>query len=824
MEILGLAALPLTYRLFKNLPDKGYAFSKPLGLLLTSYVLWIGGTFGFLRNSFGGIILSIIVVGASFWWFYAEEIKKHPPKPVVIASEILFATAFALWSLYRAYTPDIAFTEKPMEFAFLNAILRSEHFPPYDPWLSGYAISYYYFGYIMVAMLTKLSGIPSSIAFNLGIALLFALTATGAFSVVYNLVARSPIRSPSRSLPKEASESARSEGRGVRSGISYGLLGALLVVVIGNLEGMLEVLHTKGIGSKAFWDWIDVKNLQKAPITGNWLPTDSWWWWRASRVIHDKDLLGRSMEVIDEFPFFSFMLGDMHPHVLALPFVLLAIGLALNILFRGEERDARCRMHPVFKIFGEDAFLFVIYALCLGGLSFLNTWDFPIYLSLVVASYTLHRWREKAAGSNLARDAIYTALGLFCLGVLLYLPFYIGFRTQAGGILPNLFNVTRLHQYLIMFGLFIFTLIGFLAFQYKELLAECDWREVNELIKRGILIWPVAAFAFPSAMLLSIAFILFTERGRAFLQGILESEAVQDVIAGRSIPSLIRLAISLRFTTPGLFLLLSTLITLIIILIARSKKQEARSELFTLLMALVSLLLTFSVEFVYLKDVFSTRMNTVFKLYYQAWVLLALSSAYGVYYTKERRRGIGQYLFLSGFSVLFIVGMVYPFAAGFTKAGGFAVEPTLDGMAYVRKNRPDEYAAIQWLNENIKGNPVILEATGGSFTEYGRISSRTGLPTLLGWDGHEFQWRGNSHEQDKRKPDIEAIYESLDIHRVSGLLEKYNITYVYIGHLERGKYGQRALTKFDRFMDLVFQKGDVRIYKRWVSVEKKQGK
>jgi len=238
------------------------------------------------------------------------------------------------------------------------------------------------------------------------------------------------------------------------------------------------------------------------------------------------------------------------------------------------------------------------------------------------------------------------------------------------------------------------------------------------------------------------------------------------------------------------------------------------STLFVLLIIATALLLTLSVEFVYLKDTFGTRMNTVFKFYYQAWILLALASAYGVYYIAKRARGLGRALFLAGFVALVALGMVYPLAAGFDKAGGFAPQPTLDGLAYTRQHSPDEYAAVQWLNENVSGTPVILEVTGGSFTEYGRVSSRTGLPTLLGWGGHELQWRGNYDEPGRREPDINAIYSSTDVQQILTLFEKYGITYVYVGSLERGKYNPAALAKFDRFMDVAFQQGNVTIYER----------
>jgi YYY domain-containing protein len=827
VEILGLAALPLTYRLFKNLSDKGYAFAKPLGILLTSYVLWIGASFGFLRNSWGGIVFSILVVAVGCWWFYSREKREaglasflRSNRRMVIANEVLFALAFVLFALYRAYNPEIMGTEKPMEFAFLNAILRSETFPPHDPWLSGFGISYYYFGYLMMAMLTKLSGVASAVAFNLGIAFLFALTVTGAYALMYNLV-----------------EGARKQGKLVASlpRCLIPLLGPLFVAILGNLEAIFEVLYSKGLGSAGFWNWLDIKELvSNGQVTGKWFDLGGgWWWWRASRVIHDKDLLGNSVEVIDEFSFFSFMLGDMHPHVLALPFVLLALALAFNVLRqkvpnsklqtpnpKPETQNSKLQslisnlQFPTSNL--QHPFL---HALCLGALAFLNTWDFPIYLLVMAMAYGLYRYGNYGRVNwALVRDVAYTAVGLGLLGALLYLPFYIGFQSQAGGILPNLFNPTRLHQYLIFFGPFLFVVIGFMMLVTKRLRAE---GEGKNLLRSGLNVFLWAMFLPPLAAFGAIAIILFTARGQAFLRSILESPVVRQQIGEADLPSLARRFIAIRLGNSWTYLFLALLIAWLVALLwgkLRAQKAEGRiaesSTLFVLLIVATGLLLTLSVEFIYIKDTFNSRMNTVFKFYYQAWVLLALASAYGVYYILERVRGLGRALFLAGFAVLFALGMIYPLVAGFDKAGGFAPQPTLDGLAWVRQHSPDEYAAVQWLNEHVQDMPVILEVSGGSFTEYGRFSSRTGLPTLLGWGAHELQWRGNYEEPGRREPDINTIYSSLDTQQVLTLLEKYDITYVCVGYLERGKYSPAALAKFDRFMDVVFQQGNVTIYKR----------
>ncbi len=884
IEILGLAALPLTYRLFKNLPDRGYAFAKPLGILLTSYVLWIGASFGFLRNSWGGIVFAILVVAVGSWWFYSRGNREAGIASflrgnirMVIANEALFALAFVLFALFRAYNPEIMGTEKPMEFAFLNAILRSDTFPPHDPWLSGFGISYYYFGYLMMAMLTRLSGVAAPVAFNLAITLLFALTVTGAYALVYNLVQGAEERrsrgAPLR-LQEQGSKGAGEQGRLGDSLIRYlvPLLGPVFVAVLGNLEGILEVLHAKGLGSAGFWNWLDIKELvSNGRVTGRWFDLGGgWWWWRASRVIHDKDLLGNTMEVIDEFPFFSFMLGDMHPHVLALPFVLLALALALNVL-RQEVPKSKIKNQksknklPIsniqslisnFQLPTSTLQHPIIYALCLGSLGFLNTWDFPIYLFVVAMAYGLHRYGHYGKVNwALVRDVAYTVVGLGLLGGVLYLPFYVGFQSQAGGILPHVFNPTRLHQYLIFFGPFLFVIIAFGALVTRRLRAEV---ESKRLVSSGLnaLFWTI--LLPPLAVLGSITLLMLTAPGQAFLRSILENERIRQQIGGADLPSLFKMFITVRLGNPCTWLFLALLIAWIVALLwgglrisgsnsaqPGSLRQSSRqapdpgqkreatavahnplraaldagriaepSTLFVMLIIFTGLVLTLGVEFVYLRDTFGTRMNTVFKFYYQAWVLLALASAYGVYYIIERAGGLGRLLFLAGFAVLFAMGMVYPLAAGFDKAGGFAHQPTLDGLAYVRQYSPDEYAAVEWLNQHVLDTSVILEVTGGSFTEYARVSSRTGLPTLLGWGGHELQWRGSYEEPGRREPDINAIYNSLDTQHVLTLLEKYDITYVYVGSLERGKYSPAALAKFERFMDVAFQQGNVVIYER----------
>ncbi len=839
MQVLGLAALPLAFRFFRRLPDRGYTFARPLGLLLTSYVLWLGASLGLLRNSVGGALFSIIVVAvASFVYYWRGRSDAEPgllawlraKGRLVLAVELLFAVALALWALLRAYSPDLttAGGEKFMEIMYLNSIGRSEYLPPHDAWLSGYAISYYYFGYVMTALLTLLSGFPAHLTFNVGVANLFALTCTGAFGMVYNLV---------KGTEGDSSRPVRA--------IPWGILGAVLVAVLGNLEGFLEMLYSARLLPVGFWRWLDIKDINQPfdlTVEPSLMPTrGGWWWWRASRVIHDLDPAGNSMGVqpIDEFPGFSFLLGDMHPHVLALPFVLLALAIALNALLRGREGaeasgEAEGWFEPVKR-------LSLLVPLCLGALAFLNTWDFPIYWLVFLIAYGFGQWaRYERFNWPFIRNLAVTGGAVAVLGFLLFLPFYIGFQSQAGGVLPTLYVGTRFRQYFVMFGPFLVAIAGLLTFLAIRLKREVPGKRL--LVRWAG--WTAAFLLVPlGLMLLIVLALVVTPQGRDLLEGVRHIPAVYEIAGDMPWGSLVGWLLLVKLRTWVMPLVVAGMAALGVFLLQRSAAPHPEdaalsladrgggsdrgslhhpSVLFTLVCAVMGLLLTLSVEFFYLIDVFRVRMNTIFKFYFQAWVLMAVASAFAIYWLsrrgawQERTERVVRGAFLVGFWLLFAMGMVYPLLGNVTRAGSFDHPPNLDGTAYLSTSQPDDYAAVAWLNEHVDGAPVILEkpGTGGnSYVYEGRVSALTGLPTLLGWAGHENQWRGSYEIPIAREPEIETIYNTLDPEAAMALLDKYDITYVYVGMLERNQYDPRALEKFERFMDVVYRDGSVTIYK-----------
>ncbi len=354
ITLLGLLTFPLSYRLFSKFADRGYSLSRAAGMLIWGYAFWMLTSLGIAQNNLGGILLGLTVLaGLSFWSLNRSDeyrtanllnwLKSNAR--LVITVESLFFFAFGALALLRAANPEALGTEKPMELAFINAILRSPTFPPRDPWLSGYGISYYHFGYILTAMLAKLTSTAGSIAFNLMTALIFALSAIGAYGILYNLLSFQTL-----DLSPQVSDNSKIKIQ------NSSLLAPLFLLLVSNFEGFLELIHQKGIlwvsGAPNFWTWLNIKNLNEDPTTLTPIPERFWWWWRASRVIQDFDLLGSQQEVIDEFPFFSFLLGDLHPHVLAIPFALLAIALAfyIFIVIFNDETD-RCKIFRHFPAY-----------------------------------------------------------------------------------------------------------------------------------------------------------------------------------------------------------------------------------------------------------------------------------------------------------------------------------------------------------------------------------------------------------------------------------------------------------------------------------------
>ena len=778
---LGLLAFPLAFRLFHRLPDRGYTLAKPMGLVLASYLAWLLGLTNLVPVS-QLTLVALVAAGAvlAFWLARRQKAKMvgfvRAEWKTLLTVEALFVGFFLFWLAVTADTPEITHTEKPMDLGFLNAILHSSSYPPEDPWLSGHPISYYYFGHFIVAFIAKLTGTPGAIAYNLGVALVPALASIGVSGLVANLV--------------------RLAGGTWKSAVATGALAAVLLGLIGNLAGSLELLHARGWAPDGFWDWVAIKGLTVDNAgAGGFFPDKPWWWWRATRVI-DTLREGRSLDyTITEFPFFSFALGDLHPHMLSLPFLALFLGVVLNLSkSKQPPGPGWVKRHPIEL---------AAVAFLAGALAFINTWDLPVFGAILAAVVFVKSVGGIPPGSQepswegLGRAAFRTGvvmIPVLVVAVALFIPFYWDLDSQAAGVLPVTGPGSRPFLFFLVMGLPV-VLAGALVLKQWGGVSIC-WRRDAALITL--------------VGLVSVAPLVIWGMSLGIIQAFIP--ALQPVE--------ISLVNRLGVTVP--LLILAGLAG--VSALQRMGQDEDSTISFPLVLAAAGFYLLAMVELFFLVDLFGSRMNTVFKIYYQCWSLLTIAGAWGVYYWVSHWESLtliwktAKYAFASMVAALLLVSFYYPVGmiadrTGMGSAGYRFTDKTLDGLAFVKRVDPGEYAAIAWLNTEAEPGRIV-EAVGDDYSDYGRISSGTGRATILGWPGHEQQWRGEAEFLAERTQDMRQIYQSRDADTVLGLLEKYGVRYVFVGRRERKTYGEEGLTDFEEFMATVFASDAVVIYER----------
>ena len=774
VEAVGLIAFPICFFLLPSLSDRGFGICKPLGIVAVAYISWILSAAQLVPSTqitLALILAALAALSVAYAWRQRAALLAFVKKErwSLLTAEALFLLVFAAWALYRAYDPAIAATEQPMDFGFLNASVHTYLGEPEDPWLRGESISYYYFGYWMMGSLAKLTGVHTAIAYNLSLALIPALAAMGIFSLVAGMV--------------------RSNSKGLRYALTAGFAAAALLVLAANLEGLLEFMRANGLGSAGFWQWLGVDGLDEPlpALAESWRPQEHLWWWRATRTIGFFDGDTTLDYTIHEFPFFSFILGDLHPHVMSIPFVVAFLTMLWAYLrsphqawplsraaFAGDGRASLASL-------GRSAAAPAAMGLVLGALAFNNMWDLPVFAALLVgvAGVRAYSARPDDAVGLIERVAS-AALPVIALALVLIAPYLVSFGSQVSGIGAVGVYTTRPPHLLIVWGLFLLAVAPAIVSVFWRTTVDRDWRLISVVsLSAGFLpfvAWVVLSFGGDASPVARLIWVL------------------------------------------PLALLISAAVFAALWLSKQSDPQHGL--VFALMLAALGLLLIMGPELLHVDDSFGgawERMNTVFKLYYQAWILLSAAAGYAIFHMLKLRDGaVGGKLILTRVWLLALVVLLacsayYPLAAAATKGDPQGRDPTLDGLAHLPS---DERAAIEFIRNDAGRDSAVLEAFGDDYTPFGRISSSTGVPTVLGWAGHEIQWRGSHEPMAGRREDIEAIYTTDDVEETRRLLDKYGIDYVYVGDRERQAYGDAGLGKFDDFMDAAFQQGSVTVYRR----------
>jgi uncharacterized membrane protein len=414
VALLGWAAWPLCFAIFAPWLDRGYLFSRSMGWLLAAWLLWLLASAGVLYNTVANswlAALALIVIGAFAAWRQRQALRAFIAARwgLLLVEEVLFAAAFALFIFVRMVNPDIWQPwfggEKFMEFAFLNGILRSPTFPPVDPHFAGGYINYYYFGIYLVGYLTKLTGIYAEVVFNLTIALLFALTVANAFSLAHT------------------AWSMWQSGKAWQRGVLTALLGPFLVALTGNLDGYAQIVRQlserspvqmQSVVPGVTWLVEGIAGLLQVAMGRTTLPPYDFW--APSRVIPS---------TINEFPYWSFLFADLHPHLIGIPLSIFFLGTLFCLLLQYGEVWNGARWKGVA--------LLAALAFLLGTLSSVNLWELPTYLGLAVLTLLIGEYRS--FGRIRLWRIVATTIVLLFVAILSYLPFFTNFvNVGASGV------------------------------------------------------------------------------------------------------------------------------------------------------------------------------------------------------------------------------------------------------------------------------------------------------------------------------------------------------------------------------------------------------
>jgi YYY domain-containing protein len=784
VDVVALAAWPVTYTVFHRLRDRGHLLSKSLGLVVLGWLVWLPSSLRLLRNGLP-LTLAALALLAAFSAFLFRRRRSEMVAfwkgnaRLLLFEEGVFVLAFLAFVFIRVLNPDLWQPwfggEKSMEIAYINAALKSAHFPPFDPYFAHGYLNYYYYGQFLMTLLMRLTGIAPEVAFNLSVPLLFALTVGNAFSVAYNLVVRS----------------------GERAAKAAGLIAAGLIAVIGNLAGAGQVIgQLAGLSDSAFESAIPgVQHLVRAAVgLGKVLATDARFpgfdYWGPTRVIP---------ETINEFPFFSFLFADLHPHMINIPFTILFIALILQVANRKSQITNR----------KSEIATWGVLPLVLGAVAIINTWDLPTVSGLLFLALFVVRSPPKGGWGGLILSGL-AAGGVGLVALALYRPFFVYYKATAlGGVGLAIARArTPLGPFLAMWGFFLFLALSFIV---VELRRRGRWPGALRFLRLLLVRWET----LPRWSELYSALVRRqTMAYQAVLWGTVASVAVALVLAAA------------KFPVPALLLLPVVLAGLLLL-----RWRLAAEERFIGVLVFTGLLVLLGVEIFYLKDHLdggvAFRMNTLFKFYTQVWVLfgLGLGAALPRMWAAvgRWRSAVGRGLWTGAFALLLCGSLVYtvlgtPVRVRDRFPGERPPVGTLDGLAFMTVGRfswPDEdhpielkwdLEAIRWLQEDVEGTPVVAEATLAYYREHGgRVASYAGLPMLLGHHQQGEQRWGSQTGPRSRVAD--ALFNGADVGQAQRVIDDLHIRYIYIGQLERNYYNAAGLEKFDRMVG----SGDLRV-------------
>lgn len=752
---LGLVALPAASLVFAHLTDRGAGLAIPFAFgVLAVAAYWIGQVRFGLVAALAALAALLVFSGGAYLRGVDLDTRRYRDAVVVFTAAYLFLLAI------RAFKPGVwpGGGEKFLDFGLLASLLRSSTLPPQDVWFAGEPVRYYYGGHMLAAVFALLSDTPARFAYNTAIAGYYAAYVTAAWGL--------------------AGAIAEGIGRPYRIG---GGVAAFFVAIASNLSPPLRLLIwvLPGEAGTRFAELVslEVRGLAAGPTEFNY--------WFASRIIDWKVINGDQWNLINEFPFFAFLNGDLHAHMMSPVLLLLGTGLAYSYW----RTPARFSLHRRLLLFGAIPPI-------AGMLVVVNTWSFPAAVGiawLAVLFAPVPPWQllptrlaaaiDRRAEVDWRRQETYrvvvataVAVVIAALGALVALPFILGPASGRGiGFLPE--PRSDLQGLLVVHGTFLAISAAYLAMRVRR----SRWLRIGV----GFLALLAVTWLFRAT-----AIALFG-----------------PLLVG------------------GWYLL----------------RRRADIDFETvLLVGVMGLLLLVEFAFV-MEEAGPGRSNTVFKIYTQVWALWAVAagamaswffdpaSTRRAVFTRIadlRRRATGRGVSGAGnerttgldrgqiATILLALAMVsLSIYAAFGLAwvvGTGEDSPTLDAQAYIEDRHPEEAAAIEWLSD-LEGQPTMVSAPGVEIYQWvNGPSSMTGIPTVAGW-AHEIGYRGEEDYR-RRVHDVEILFDTGEAESRAVLLEKYDVEYIYVGPIERERYDTRAY-EAEPGISVAYQDDHVTIYR-----------
>jgi YYY domain-containing protein len=740
IQVLAFSALPYIAWLLPNAPDRGYGISKLLGAFAFAATTWLISLAGLNTDNNNILLYATFFVlvftgvrGYRSGWFQLSELRVLLNR-YAISVEGIFIGLTALFGLIRFFNPEVFWGEKPMDSTFLNFFVRNNTLPPQDPWAAGSGMSYYYLGIYFIAALLKLTSIPAAIGYNLAMATLAGWIGAALFTLILTLTKHK----------------------------RFSLWAVWLLVLASNPEVLRLSLLNLFQGKQFNFDTT---------------------FWPSTRVFTSPSFL--------EYTSWSLLFADLHAHVIAIPFTVVALALASCLAI-----DGRSRYSP------NGAALRLLLGAVVGALFGLNTWDFISYGGvvgiLIVCAKVPNFWRPPTDSDGAPILGEVVLVKLFSRGVAILWDL-------------SLFGAsTALVVYLYRLG------VNFNPGGGWGWVSSHEFNSIDKLFR-------VIGYYLTGSFIAALALGVLRLKGRD-KPSVPELLIAGALLVAAFIPGLMSQSRGLIFQPWATFIFCGVLAALAFISLFRlnnSSSEELRVlGIFTIAVAQLIVIL----EIFFLLD----RMNTLFKGYMAVWMLSGVATAVGLFYAYQTAIShsisprLTRWALRSGylFVALLILG---------TSINVFAVlrmqrvpkrSFTLDGIAFLRSSNPDDAAAIDWINRNVKGTPVMLEAQGDGYREFTRISMHTGVPVVLGWEHHARQ-RGLSHDSamDRRKA-ILTIYTGDDLELIKQLLLRYRVDLIVVGAVERNTYRRLDRLKFDNnpgIFTKVFESGGTAIYKSYFS-------